>query len=173
MNLTIGEVGNDPSFFGCGYRSPRLEELCRSLSKPAREACSLGHSRLERFGIIGTEYRFFKKVRSSSSVECPRWRCLLECWLFERKIGVEIGLCGSTDSCPSQSAMTARSMAACSNSIAALGRSTCGVTRLFFSVVHVCCATTTYFETRYWTESELSRPPQPYGNRSERSFDCS
>ena len=45
-------------------RSARLEELCRMLS--AREACGLGHSRLES-GIVGMEYRFFKKVRSPSS----------------------------------------------------------------------------------------------------------
>ena len=32
----------------------------------AGEACGLGLSRLER-GIIGMEYRFFKKVRSRSS----------------------------------------------------------------------------------------------------------
>jgi hypothetical protein len=63
VNLTVGEVGNGLSFFGCGHRSPRLEELCRMLS--AREACGLGHSRLERG--IGMEYRFFKKVRSPSS----------------------------------------------------------------------------------------------------------
>jgi hypothetical protein len=54
---------------------------------------------------------------------------------LERKIGVEIDLCG------------------------------CGVTRLFFAVVHVCCATSTYFETRYWTESDLSRPARRFGNK--------
>ena len=64
VNLTVGEVENGLSLFGCGHRSPRLEELCRMLS--AREACGLGHSRLER-GIIGMKYRFFKKVRSPSS----------------------------------------------------------------------------------------------------------
>ena len=36
VSLTVGEVGNGLSFFGCGHRSPRLEELCRMLS--AREA---------------------------------------------------------------------------------------------------------------------------------------
>ena len=102
------------------------------------------------------------------SVERPRWPCLLKCLLFERKIGVEIDLCGSTDSCPSQRAMTAGSLAR----LVTTRSRRCVEVRaaLRVCVVHVCCTTTTYFETRYWTESELSRPPQPYGNRSVRSF---
>jgi hypothetical protein len=39
--------------------------------------------RLERFGIIGTDYRFFQKGRSSSSGR--KRRGLLECLLFEQR----------------------------------------------------------------------------------------
>jgi hypothetical protein len=58
----------------------------------------------------------------------------------------------------------------CSSSIAALCRSTCGVTRLDANDGHLSLATRTCLARSAWTLSALSVPPVHVGKQRHRSF---
>ena len=67
-------------------------------------------------------------------------------------------------SCPSQSAMTARSTPACSNSIAAVWRSTWGEMRFVFSDGQRFAAVRVWRPSKYSTPSRLRELPRAFGN---------
>src|ERR1022692_983351 len=98
-------------------------------------ARSLGDCGPTRFGMIGEGYRPFRKASSSSS---GRYRILLtsigavllRARSFKARSASREICVVSTDSCPSQSAITARSTPACNNSIAAVCLNRCGLRRL-------------------------------------------